>query len=124
MYFAGNIAIAPDSIGKGPIQDAQTVYFDAFREAGLTPDLGYGIGWDPAMILVSALRELGTAATADQVRAYIVNLHGWVGINGVYDFRDGSQRGIGQQSQVMDRWDKDRGVFIAVSRRAGYLKAK
>jgi branched-chain amino acid transport system substrate-binding protein len=90
LYFAGNIAIAPDSIGKGPIQDAQAVYFRAFRAAGLTPDLGYAIGWDPAMILISALRELGTSATADQVRSYIVNLHGWVGVEGVYDFRDGA----------------------------------
>jgi branched-chain amino acid transport system substrate-binding protein len=124
MYFPGNIAVAPESIGKGPIQDAQAVYFDAFRTAGIKPDLGYNIAWDPAMILVSALRALGTSASADQVRNYIVNLHGWVGINGVYDFRDGAQRGIGQQSQVMDRWDKTQSVFVAVSRPAGYLKAK
>jgi branched-chain amino acid transport system substrate-binding protein len=124
MYFCGSIAVAPDSIGKGPIQDAQAVFFDAFKAAGVKPDLGYIIGWDPAMILVSALRELGTSATADQVRAYVVNLHGWVGINGVYDFRDGAQRGIGERSQVMDRWDKTRSEFVAVSRPAGYLKAK
>ena len=124
MYFPGNIAVAPESIGKGPIEDAQAVYFNAFRAAGIKPDLGYNIGWDPAMILVGALRALGTSASAEQVRNYIVNLHGWVGINGVYDFRDGAQRGIGQRSQVMDRWDKTRSVFVAVSRPAGYLKAK
>jgi branched-chain amino acid transport system substrate-binding protein len=124
MYFPGNIAVAPESIGKGPIHEAQAVYFDAFRTADIKPDLGYNIGWDPAMILVSALRALGMSASAEQVRNYIVNLHGWVGINGVYDFRDGAQRGIGQQSQVMDRWDKTRSVFVAVSRPAGYLKAK
>jgi len=33
-----------------------------------------------------------------------------------------AQRGIGQRSQVMDRWDKTRSVFVAVSRPAGYLK--
>jgi branched-chain amino acid transport system substrate-binding protein len=124
MYFPGNIAVAPESIGKGPIHEAQAVYFDAFRTADIKPDLGYNSGWDPAMILVSALRALGMSASAEQVRNYIVNLHGWVGINGVYDFRDGAQRGIGQQSQVMDRWDKTRSVFVAVSRPAGYLKAK
>jgi len=26
MYFPGNIAVAPESIGKGPIEDAQAVY--------------------------------------------------------------------------------------------------
>jgi branched-chain amino acid transport system substrate-binding protein len=124
MYFAGNLAIAPESIGKGPIQDAQAVYFKAMKDAGIKSDLGYIIGWDPAMILVSALRALGTNATAQQYRDYITNLHGWVGILGVYDFRDGMQRGIGQQSQIMDRWDKTKSEFTAVSRPAGYLKAK
>jgi branched-chain amino acid transport system substrate-binding protein len=124
MYFPGNIAMAPNSVGRGPIADAQAVYFNAVRDAGIKPDLGYNIGWDPAMILVSALRTLGTDASAQQVRDYIVNLHGWVGIQGVYDFRDGMQRGIGAQSQIMDRWDKTRDVFVPVSRPAGFLKTK
>jgi branched-chain amino acid transport system substrate-binding protein len=124
MYFPGNLAMAPNSIGKGPIADAQAVYFKAITAAGIKPDLGYNIGWDPAMILVTALRAVGTNASAQQVRDYILNLHGWVGIQGVYDFRDGMQRGIGAQSQIMDRWDKSRDVFLPVSRPAGYLKAQ
>jgi hypothetical protein len=51
-----------------------------------------------------------------------VNLHGWAGINGIYDFRDGAQRGIGQRALVIDRWDKVNGEFIPVSRPGGYLK--
>jgi branched-chain amino acid transport system substrate-binding protein len=122
LYFPGNIAVAPDSIGKGPIQDAQAVYFKAFRAVGVKPDLGYNIGWDPAMILISALRDIGANASAQQIRDYILNLHGWAGINGIYDFRDGSQRGIGERSLVIDRWDKARGVFVAVSLPAGHVK--
>jgi branched-chain amino acid transport system substrate-binding protein len=124
MYFTGNLAIAPESVGKGPIADAQAVYFKAVKDAGIKSDLGYIIGYDPAMILVSALRALGTNATAQQYRDYLVNLHGYVGILGVYDFRDGMQRGVGQQSQVMDKWDKTKSMFTAVSRPAGYLKTK
>jgi branched-chain amino acid transport system substrate-binding protein len=122
MYFPGNIAVAPDSIGKGPIADAQAVYFKAFAGAGLKPDLGYNIGWDPAMLIVDALRKLGPTATADQLRDYLVSLHGWAGIMGIYDFRDGAQRGVGPRSLVIDRWDKTNSEFIAVSRPAGYLK--
>ncbi len=122
MYFGGNIAVAPDSIGKGPIRDAQAVYFGALRAAGVQPDIATNIAWDPAMILISALRELGTSASAQQIRDYIVNLHGWAGTNGMYDFRDGGQRGLGQRSQVIDRWDKTRHEFVAMSRPAGYLK--
>jgi len=124
MYFPGNIAVAPESIGKGPIEDAQAVYFNAFRAAGIKPDLGYNIGLGSGDDSRGCPSGACTSASAEQVRNYIVNLHGWVGINGVYDFRDGAQRGIGQRSQVMDRWDKTRSVFVAVSRPAGYLKAK
>jgi branched-chain amino acid transport system substrate-binding protein len=122
MYFPGTIAVAPDSIGKGPIHDAQVTYFNAFHAAGIKPDLGYNLAWDPAMILVGALRTLGTSATAEQLRDYILKLHDWVGIDGVYDFRDSAQRGVGEQSQVVVRWDKTRSEFVAVSRPAGFLK--
>jgi branched-chain amino acid transport system substrate-binding protein len=122
MYFPGNIAVAPDSISKGPIADAQALYFKAFADAGLKPDLGYNIGWDPAMLLIDLLRKHGVGATAQQLRDDLVALHGWAGIAGIYDFRDGMQRGVGPRSLVIDRWDKTKSQFIAVSRPAGFLK--
>jgi branched-chain amino acid transport system substrate-binding protein len=122
MYFPGNIAVAPDSIGHGPIADAQAVYFKAFAGAGIKPDLTYNIGWDPAMLVIDLLRKHGTGATAQQLRDDLVTLHGWAGIAGIYDFRDGMQRGVGPRSLVIDRWDKTTSRFVAVSRPAGFLK--
>jgi hypothetical protein len=72
--------------------------------------------------VVSALRAIGPNATAPQIRDYLVKLHGFVGINGIFDFRDGAQRGIGAQSQAMYRYDKTTSEFTPVSRPAGYLK--
>ncbi len=74
------------------------------------------------MILVGALRKFGAHATATQIRDYVVGLHSWVGINGVYDFRDGSQRGLGQNAYVIDRWDADLDDFVAASRTGGRLR--
>ena len=122
MYFPGTPSIAEGAVRNGPIKDAQTVYFKAFQEAGIKPDLGYNIAWDPTMLLVDALRTIGPSATAQQLRDYIVNLHGWAGINGLYDFRDGAQRGVGSRAIVMVRWDKDKQTFVPVSRPAGLLK--
>lgn len=51
-----------------------------------------------------------------------MNLHGWIGINGIYDFRDGMQRGVGQRALIIDRWDKTKSEFVPVSRPAGYVK--
>jgi branched-chain amino acid transport system substrate-binding protein len=122
MYFPGTPSIATGAVLNGPIKDAQAVYFKAFQDAGIKPDLGYNIAWDPTMLLIDALRTIGPGATAQQLRDYIVNLHGWAGINGIYDFRDGAQRGVGARAIVMVRWDKEKQQFEPMSRPAGYLK--
>jgi branched-chain amino acid transport system substrate-binding protein len=122
LYFPGAISLVPNVVGSGPIKDAQQVYFNAMREAGLKPDLALSTVWDPAMLVIATLRALGTNATASQIRDHLVKLHGFVGINGVFDFRDGGQRGIGVNSQAMYRYDKAAAEFIPVSRPAGYLK--
>jgi hypothetical protein len=57
------------------------------------------------MIIVAAYRAAGPHATADQLQAYIQGLHSWAGINGIYDFRDGKQRGITLGVGVIVRWD-------------------
>lgn len=71
---------------------AQMVRVKNAKSAGVKPDLGYNLAWDPTMLLVDALRKLGPDATALQLRDYILSLHGWAGINGVYDFSDGRPR--------------------------------
>ena len=42
--------------------------------------------------------------------------------NGIYDFRDGSQHGVGQNSIVMVRYDAARDEFVTVSKRGGSPK--
>jgi branched-chain amino acid transport system substrate-binding protein len=120
LYFPGLAALAPNSIGRGPVAEAQKPFFAAFEEAGIKPDIGLTTAWDPGLIVIDALRKLGPSATAQQLREEILNLHGWVGINGVYDFSDGLQRGLTVQAIVIDRWDKTKDAFVAVSRPGGY----
>lgn len=49
------------------------------------------------------------------MRQYIVNLHDYIGINGVYDFRDGSQRGLSEHNLMIMRWDIDKNTWSAAS---------
>jgi branched-chain amino acid transport system substrate-binding protein len=121
LIFPGRRAVA-EGTPPGPVHDAQTAYFNAFKSINVRPDFANNIGWDPAMIVVDTLAHLGPDATAQQCRDYILNLHGWVGINGVYDFRDGEQRGIGINSIVIDQWVPDQTRFIALSKAGGSLK--
>jgi hypothetical protein len=48
-----------------------------------------------------------------------VNLRGWTGADGPYDFRTNPQRGVGENNVVMVRWDAQRGVGVGVSRLGG-----
>jgi branched-chain amino acid transport system substrate-binding protein len=122
LYFPSPRAIAEGGTLPGPIHDAQTVYFKAFKDAGARPDLTATMAWDPAMILIDAYRHLGLDTTPDKVRDYIEHLHSYIGVNGVYDFADGSQRGLTENACVILRYDGSADTFLNASRPAGYLK--
>jgi len=122
LYFDGFQALVEGAAGPGPIQEAQKPYFAAFKAAGVRPDAAHAVAWDGIAIVVDSLRHLGSGATTEQVHDYIENLHGWAGINGVYDFGDGTQRGISEDALVIDRWVPDKNEFVVVSKPAGYLK--
>jgi branched-chain amino acid transport system substrate-binding protein len=108
--------IAPDAKWR----DAQQTFLDAYKTTGTAPDMLATIAWDPAMIVVDALRRYGTAASADQIRSYIASLHDYTGVSGHYDFRDGSQRGIGVDSLVIMRWDDGKQTWTALSEPGGF----
>jgi branched-chain amino acid transport system substrate-binding protein len=105
----------PDSVRK-----ARAVFLDAMREVGITePNVPNAVPWDPMMIVVQALQKNGPNATAEQVRQYILGLHGYPGINGFYDFRRGDQRGLDPRSTGAMTWDKAAGKTVVVSRPGG-----
>ena len=122
LLFAGVLASVQNAVGPGPVKDAQKVYFDAFKAAGIKPEFTNTLGWDPTMIVLDAIRHVGPNASPQKYRDYINALHGYAGINGIYDFRDGSGHGIGQNAVIMMRWDAAAGAFKQISKRNGLLK--
>jgi branched-chain amino acid transport system substrate-binding protein len=91
----------------------------AIAAAGMQQDFQSGIAWDPAMIVVDALRKLGPEATANQLHAYLENLHDYVGISGTYDFRGGNQRGLTIDDVVITRWDPSSAKITTVAMHGG-----
>jgi branched-chain amino acid transport system substrate-binding protein len=104
LYFmaGGGAAVQPQ---RGAVRDAQLAYVKAFRDAGVRPEYLNTIAWDPAMVVVDALRHVGASAAPDAIRSYIAGLHDWAGIVGTYDFRKNPQRGIGGNAATMYQWD-------------------
>jgi branched-chain amino acid transport system substrate-binding protein len=116
---AGLPAVALDSIPPGPLHNAVRDYTDGITAFGQHPDVAQAIGWDPALILIGAYKKLGASATAAQFRDYLSGLHGFAGANGVYDFRDGSQRGLSEANGIMVRWDAGKDTWVAISKFGG-----
>lgn len=84
---------------------ALEAFYAACRSMGIKPDLQAGFAWDPGLIVIDALRHVGLGATAEQLHAYIEGLHGFAGISGIYDFRDGGNRGVSAADAFVMRWD-------------------
>jgi branched-chain amino acid transport system substrate-binding protein len=124
VFFPTTLALTPADTPAGPIRDAQTAYVAAFSAIGVRPDFANNLAWDPTMILVAALRKSGALADAQTVRDDILNLHGWVGVNGVYDFGGGDQRGIGENAIEVARWIPATNTFVRASRPRGYLLSR
>jgi branched-chain amino acid transport system substrate-binding protein len=116
---AGLPCVALDSIPPGDLQNAVRDYVDSFKARGVHADVAQAIGWDPAIIVLGAFKKLGPNASAAELKAYLSQLHGFAGANGIYDFRDGSQRGLTEQNGIMVRWDARRDTWVAISKFGG-----
>jgi branched-chain amino acid transport system substrate-binding protein len=119
FYIYANEFSAYPNVGRGPTRDVLAKFFATYKAAGLQPDLGAANSWDAIMILGAALRKVGPAATPAQIRDYILGLQNYVGIDGVYDFRSGNQRGLSGTDFLVARWDAKADTWVGVSRQGG-----
>jgi branched-chain amino acid transport system substrate-binding protein len=124
LYFPGGAFQFEPSQLSGPQRQVVTTFDNAMKRQGsIVPDEGNALAWDPGFILVSALRKLGTGATAKQIRQYISGLTSFTGIIGTYDFTSASvapdNRGVGVESALISRWDKSKNRWVGVSGPAG-----
>jgi len=108
LYFpAAFWAVAVERGAKGEaVSAAQQQFLATFAEAGIPPDLPGEIAWDPAMILIEALRRLGPDVTADRLRDHLAHLKDFPGANGTYDFEKEPQRGLTVENAVVTRWNR------------------
>jgi branched-chain amino acid transport system substrate-binding protein len=104
----------------GPLKDACDELETVLRAGnGGTPGATELLAWDAARLVVNALRILPAGATAAQLREYISQLHGFAGVNGIYDFRTGDQHGLTDASVIVSRWDPQQKLMVAVSQPGG-----
>lgn len=101
------------------VKAAKDVFFKAYEGSSLKPDAPSTFAWDPAVMVVEALRKLKPDATADDLRDYLANSENFVGINGPYDFKEVPNRGIDRKNVLVTRWDPKAEVWVPVSEPLG-----
>jgi branched-chain amino acid transport system substrate-binding protein len=121
LLFPATPGDAPEALPAGKLRSNVLGYQEAVRAAGIRPDQGATLAWDPTWIVIDALRKYGTTATAVQIRDYIANVRGYAGVNGMYDFHASPQRGLNASSVIMVRWMKEKGTWTSVSQPGGAL---
>lgn len=120
LLVAGMAFMVPDALPRGPLKSAVMEFDSSIKSAtGEPADIGSSIAWDPALVLVSALKKLGFDTTPQQIKDYIANLHGLAGANGIYDFRNGNNRGLGPGWAIMIKWDPANGTWVGASKFGG-----
>jgi branched-chain amino acid transport system substrate-binding protein len=121
LYIPSSLWVQHDGVIKldPSVEAAQKKFFDAFSAAGEKPDIAATLAWDPAMIVVDALRHLGPEASAKQLRDYIGALKGYAGVDGLYDFVKSPQRGLDVQDAVVTLWNPTRQSWELVSKPTG-----
>ena len=126
LYFPGAPFMAGAQFLTGQTKTEVEAFDSAMKAAGTkNPDEGDALSWDPGLILVSALRKLGTSATAAQIHQYIDSLTSFAGINGTYNFTNTSipdNRGLTINSVYVSQWNKSTDSWSAVSGPAGIGK--
>jgi branched-chain amino acid transport system substrate-binding protein len=117
---AAEWAMHGSNLQREPSVHAAQERFDAiFKAGGVVPDVASALAWDPAMIVIDALRKLGPSATAPQIRDYIAHLKGYGGVDGIYDFERDAQRGLNETDAVVTLWDAAKKTWQPVSEPAG-----
>jgi branched-chain amino acid transport system substrate-binding protein len=103
---------------------AKEAFYKAFEGTDIKPDGPSTYAWDPALLVVEALRKLKPDASAEDVRAYLSELKGFAGINGHYDFKAVANRGLDESNVVVTRWDTAAQTWVVVSDPLGIPRAE
>ena len=103
---------------------AKDSFFAAFEGTDIKPDGPSTYAWDPALLVVEALRKLKGDASAEDLRAYLRGLKDFAGVNGYYDFKAVPNRGLDESNVVITRWDKAAQTWAVVSDPLGIPRAE
>ena len=121
LYIPTSVFLPHDGMFKldAGVEAQQQKFHASFKAAKVKPDNMSALAWDPANLVIAALRKLGPTATARQIKDYIDGQTSTPGINGIYDFKSAPQRGLTVNNALVSRWDPAADGWTVVSEPTG-----
>jgi branched-chain amino acid transport system substrate-binding protein len=119
LYFPAVACVVPDGITDAATKAATNVYFQALRDTGVKPEYIESVAYDPALLVVTALRALGPNASGEKIRDYLNGITNFAGASGRYNFKTSPQRGLDISQMFVARWDGPQNNWVAVSKPGG-----
>jgi branched-chain amino acid transport system substrate-binding protein len=116
---AGQFIIRDRSQIEPEVAKAHDAFYAALASINAKPDEPSELAWEPAMIVVHALRTLGPKASAAELHDFIVHLKGYAGADGLYDFEHIPQRGLDVTNSVVTLWSPKSQTWDVVSKPGG-----
>jgi branched-chain amino acid transport system substrate-binding protein len=97
----------------------QKLFFASMDGIGVYPDTGSELGWEPLRTVVAALNKVPAGADAKTLHDFMLNWTGYVGADGVFDFKKTPQRGLNIDNAVVVRWDATNKKWHLISKLRG-----
>jgi branched-chain amino acid transport system substrate-binding protein len=121
LYIPTSVFLPHEALFKldPKVEAQQKEFYAAFKASNLKLDNMAALAWDPANIVVEALKTLGTKATASQIKDYVSSQTSLTGVNGIYDFKSVPQRGLTVKNVLVTRWDPTADTWVVVSQPTG-----
>jgi len=119
LDFPAVAAVAPDVFPDRDVRAAVERFRQAIAAVGARPEYIQSPAYDPAMLLVEALRKVGPDATAAQVRAALAGVKSFAGAEGRYDMQTVPQRGLAPSQLIVVRWESTKNDWVAISKPGG-----
>jgi hypothetical protein len=119
LYFNGVPFQLGDQLRDAELRRQAKMFADAFKGIGVEPTPLHALAWDPLLITVAALRQIGPSMTSDQLKTYVLGLRHFAGLNGYYNFAAGDQHGLDSNAVVIVGWNRDKQEFFPASQTGG-----
>ncbi len=106
FYFPlGPLYLPPSGIANAAVRAKVQAFDTAVAAAGGHPGVAWGLSWDPAQLLIGAIKKLGINATAPQILNYMQNMHNVPGIFGMYNTSVSDHRGLATADETLTKWN-------------------